>query len=139
MAALTKARSTPRWATPAGPLMSYVMLASTTIYKGANVMLDATGKAKPAAKEANAKTVGVAEETTVSTASGGERVTVRAGVHRFDNLGADAVAAAEIGDQVYVEDDQTVRKTQDANGPVAGRLWDVDDAGAWVASPFYGG
>ena len=66
--------------------------------------------------------------------NGDKTVRVRSGVFRWDNLAADAVTRAEIGDSVYVEDDHTIRKTQNGNGTKVGRLMQVDDQGAWVAT-----
>ena len=135
--ALSKERHTPAWVNPAAVVAEYGVKAGSTIYAGALVQLDANGWLIPAAKAANQVTVGRAEETVVSPAtdaSGDKTARVRSGVFRWDNLGADAVARAEIGDSVYVEDDHTIRKTQNANGTKAGRLMQVDDQGAWVAT-----
>ena len=132
--ALSAERDTPRWQTPGGPVVDYKMPASTTIHGGGMVMLNALGLAVPAAKAANCKTVGRAEDTRVSAASGDTFVRVRMGVFRWDQLSTDAAGRPEIGDDVYIEDDHTVRKTQDSNAVPAGVLVDVDDVGAWVAT-----
>ncbi len=132
MAALANDRRAPRYQTPAGPRVAYKMAASTTIYGGGLVMLDATGVAKPAAKAANTTVVGVAEDRAVSGASGDTFVTVRNGVFRFGQLASDKAGLPEIGNKVYVEDDQTVRKTQDSNAAAAGVLINVEDGDAWV-------
>lgn len=134
---LTKERHTPAWVNPVGILAEYGVKSGVTIYKGGLVQLDANGWAIPAAKAANQVTVGRAEETVVSAstdADGAKTAQVRTGVFRWKNPGADALARAEIGDAVYVEDDETVRKTQTGNGTKAGRLMQVDAQGAWVAT-----
>lgn len=134
MSALTVARDTKSWLTPDGPVVRYKVKASTTIHQGSMVQLDANGLAIPAAKAANQRTAGMALEAAVAGASGDTFVDVRMGVFRWDNLGADAVARADIGADVYVEDDQTIRKTQTGNATKAGRLLNVDAHGAWVAT-----
>ena len=135
MPALSADRRTPRYQTPDGPLASYPVKANTTIYGGSLVQLDSNGYAIPAAKAANQVTVGRAEERAAGgSADGDTDVQVRAGVFLWGNLAADALARAEVGDACYVEDDQTVRKTQTGNGTKAGRVIAIDDAGVWVAT-----
>ena len=135
MAALSADRRTPRWETPEGPVASYPVKANTTIHGGSLVQLDATGVAIPAVKAANQVTVGRAERPAAGgSADGDVEVEVRVGVFRWDNLAGDQLTKAEIGDTCYVEDDQTVRKTQTGNGTKAGRVMAVDDVGVWVAT-----
>ena len=130
--ALSADRATPRWGTPDGPVMSYQLAASTTIWSGAMVALDAAGKAHPASKTAGLKVVGRAEARAVSGASDEVHVEVRAGVFRWNVLAADKPLQADIGALVYADDDETVKKTAGANAPTVGRLAQVDAAGAWV-------
>ena len=138
MAALTGARPTQRRLRPEGATEVYAMAASTTIYKGGMVQLDA-GAAKPAAPGANRVTVGMALETKTSEASGTTYVQVIDGVFRWEqgSAGANAITASHIGDQCYAEDDQTVERTQalaGANSQKAGIITQVDDDGVWVAT-----
>ena len=135
MAALTKARATKRYAGTTGVLLSYGVAASTTIYAGALVALNAAGHAVPAADTAGLKVVGVAEETVKSgTTAGGDKVLVRRGaVYAFENAaGANALAAGDLATVCYVADDQTVQDTGAANDVKAGVLLNLDDDGAWV-------
>ncbi len=140
MAALTRDRDTRRLGGGIDFVRAYGMKKGDTIHAGSLVQLDADGYLIPASKAADQVTVGRAEETVTSPAadSNGDRsVRVRTGIFLWDNLATDKVAIAEIGDKVYVEDDQTVRKSQNANATPAGRLVDVDDRGAWVATGIF--
>lgn len=102
--ALTAGRKT---AQVKGEFMTLIVAAATTIYAGALVAADATGKAVPATKAADLTALGCAEHN----ASAGERVTVRRGVFLWDNSGTDAVTDALIGKLCYMEDDCTVAAT----------------------------
>ncbi|MCY4395893.1 MAG: hypothetical protein OXC10_12235 [Rhodospirillaceae bacterium] len=136
MAALSADRRTPRRTHPEGIVAGYKMKASTTIHAGSLVMLDDKGLAVPATKAASHVPVGRAEHPAKSGAAGDTFVECRQGIFRWDNLAADAVAAAEVGDKVFVEDDQTIRKAANAAGVAVGKLVEIDDAGAWVATGF---
>ena len=57
-----------------------------------------------------------------------------AGIFRWGILATDAFAQAEIGDKCYVEDDQTVRKSQNAGATHAGRVYAVDSQAVWVGT-----
>lgn len=135
--ALSADRRTPRYETPDGPVARYKLKASTTIYAGSMVMLDASGLAVPATKAASHVPVGRAEHAAKSGAAGDVHVECRQGVFRWnhDVTGKD-IRAQEIGDKVYVEDDETVRRDQDSNGVVVGRAVALDDVGVWVATGF---
>ena len=137
MAALTAERNTPRRTQPEGLVERYKLKASTTIHAGALVMLDASGLAVPATKAANHVPVGRAEHSAKSGAADTVYVECRQGVFRWkhDVNGKD-IRAQEIGDEVYVEDDQTVRRDQDANGVKIGVATALDDVGVWVATGF---
>lgn len=133
MAALTKDRNTPR---ATGDLDSYPVLASTTIFAGSLVVLDANGWARPGTEATGLVAVGRAEERVDNSggANGAARVTVRHGTFRWANsAAADAIAQADIGSDCYVVDDQTVAKTDDTGSrSAAGRIVQVDDQGVWV-------
>lgn len=133
MAALTQDRNTQR---AEGDAYDYPVLAATTIYGGAIVALDADGWAKPAATATGLIVVGRAEARAdnASGANGDITVKARPGVFRFANSSAgDAIAQAQIGDDCYVVDDQTVAKT-DGTGTrsKAGKIVQVDAQGVWV-------
>lgn len=111
------------------------MAATKKIYAGSLVALNASGYAVPGATATTLIAVGRAEAQ-VDNSSGGngdKSITVRRGVFRFANSGADAVTRTEIGKSCYIVDDQTVAKT-DGTGTrsVAGKVIDLDSAGVWV-------
>lgn len=88
-------------------LASYPVKTATTIYKGALVAVDATGYVVPAVGTAK-RVVGVAYETVVNPgASGALSIRVnRQGTYQFVAAG---MAITNIGDKVYVTDDNTVQ------------------------------
>ncbi len=112
--------------------------AGAKIYAGAIVVLDA-GYAKPAVEATGLTAVGRAEEfvDNSSGADGDETVIVKRGIFRYNNSDVDPVSKADIGNDCYLVDDETVAKTNGDTGTgptrsVAGRVFDVDDEGVWV-------
>lgn len=133
MAALSIERQTPR---RDGVNYARPVAASVKIYEGAIVMLDSSGNAKPGATATGQVADGVAQGTADNSTglAGAKTVTVEKGVFRFANsAAADLISAAEIGDNCYIVDDQTVAKT-DGTGTrsVAGKIEDVETAGVWI-------
>lgn len=60
-------------------------------------------------------------------------VEVRRGVFKFANSAGDAVDQTCLGKTVYIEDDQTVSKTDNAAArSAAGKCVKLDDDGVWV-------
>lgn len=121
-----------------GDTFSYPVLTGVTIYAGALVVLDANGYAKPAVAATGLTAVGRAEERVTNTgASGSVWVLARCGVYHFENsIGADEITQAEVGDNCYIVNDETLAKT-DATGTrsVAGRVVAVANPptdGVWV-------
>ncbi len=102
--ALTAGRKT---AQVKGDFVTLVVAATKTIYAGALVAADSTGKAVPATKAADLTAIGCAEHN----AAAGERVTVRRGALLWANSSTDAVTAALIGKPCYMADDCTVAAT----------------------------
>jgi hypothetical protein len=133
MTALTADRATPE---QLGTIQEHPVLAATKIFAGALVVLDANGYAKPAATATGLIVAGVAQAPADNSAgaSGAVNVRAKAGVFRFANSAAgDAIAAAEIGDDAYIADDQTVAKTNGGGTrSVAGKIVQVDAQGVWV-------
>lgn len=131
MAALTDARDTRRRekTTHFDPVKG-----ATTIYQGALVCLDANGWLVPGAVATTLKARGVAQETVANSgADGALSAESRPGVYRFANHGADAVTRADIGNDCYIVDDQTVAKTSGTNTrSKAGKVIDLDSVGVWV-------
>ena len=133
MAALTKARNTVK---RDGARFSRPVAADAVIYQGALVCLSATGFATPGATATTLTADGMAKESVDNTdgANGAVNVEVERGVFRLENsAAADAITAAEIGDNCYIVDDQTVAKTDGSSArSIAGKIEDVDAQGVWV-------
>ncbi|MBU1352102.1 MAG: hypothetical protein KKB95_09440 [Gammaproteobacteria bacterium] len=133
MTALTQDRDTRR---RDGNQVEPPVAATTRIHGGAIVCVNAAGLAVPGATSTTLKAVGVAEHRADNTAgaAGAMRVRCRKGPHRFANsAAADAITLADVGNDCYIVDDQTVAKTHGTNTrSVAGKIFDVDADGVWV-------
>lgn len=114
----------------------FPVAASTKIYAGTLVCLNASSVATKGATATGLKTVGVAQEQVDNSAglAGDKTIRVRRGVYQFANsTAADAIALADVGSSCYIVDDSTVAKTSDTSTrSVAGVVRDVDSAGVWV-------
>ncbi|MEX0852580.1 MAG: hypothetical protein WD036_04760 [Bauldia sp.] len=131
MPALTADRNTARLD---GDVDEYPVLASTKIFAGSMVVLDASGWAKPAVTATGLVAAGRAEHQADNSAgaNGDISVKVRRGAFKFANSAdADEITKAEIGDTCYIVDDQTVAKTASGKSP-AGLIVSVDDQGVGV-------
>jgi hypothetical protein len=130
MTALTEDRNTPR---REGDEYEHPVAASTVIYAGSLVALDASRNAVPGATATGLVAAGRAEERVDNSAgtTGAKTVRVRKGVFRFANDGT--VSRADIGSTAYIVDDQTVANN-DGTGTrsAAGVIEDVDADGVWV-------
>ncbi len=133
MTALAADRNTP---TREGETFNFPVATNIKIFGGAIVMLNATGYATKGATATGQICVGRAEDLADNTggADGAKTVNVRAGVFKFANSAAgDLITIAEIGDNCYIVDDQTVAKTDGtATRSVAGKIVGVDSDGVWV-------
>lgn len=133
MTALTADRNTP---SRAGSLHEPPVKAATLIYTGSLVCLDAAGLGVPGATALGLVALGRAERRADNSGGldGDIRVRAVSGCYRWANsAAADEITRAEIGDDCYIVDDQTVAKT-DGTGTRsrAGKIVDVDDLGVWV-------
>jgi len=132
--ALSADRNTPR---RAGDGLKLALAAATLIYAGSIACRNAAGNAVPGATATTLKALGVAEERVDNSAgaAGDKSVQIRKGVFRFTNsAAADEVTIADLGNDCYIVDDQTVAKTNGTNTrSVAGKVFDVDADGVWVA------
>lgn len=110
--------------------------AGAVLFAGAMYALDAAGNAVPASAIATQRTRGVVQAQVNNAAglAGALNVSGRRGLFPFKNsTAADLIARADIGNNCYVVDDETVAKTSNANArPVAGVIRDVDASGVWV-------
>lgn len=133
MTALAKDRNTPR---RDGIQFHDPVAASTTIYAGSLVCLNASGYAVPGSTATTLKARGVAQEQVDNSAgaAGAQEIETRRGVFPFANSSStDQITRADIGSTAYIVDDQTVAKTNGTSTrSVAGIVRDVDDAGVWV-------
>lgn len=110
--------------------------AGAVIYAGALVAINSSGYAVPFSVSTTLKGGGRAERAVNNTggAAGDQSVDVRVGTFRYANsASADLITRADIGNDCYGVDDQTVAKTSGTNTrSVAGKIFDVDDQGVWV-------
>ncbi|WP_420553982.1 hypothetical protein [Neptuniibacter marinus] len=131
--ALSKDRNTKR---REGIQHSDPVAAATKIYAGALVCLDASGNAVPGSTSTTLTARGRAEEYVDNSggAAGDERVETRRGVFLFNNSATtDEITRADIGNDCYIVDDETVAKTNGTSTrSVAGKIHDVESAGVWV-------
>ena len=121
-----------------GSMLTLPVAAAKKLWAGGLAMRDASGNATPGATATGCLGIGRVEETADNAAgqAGDKSVTVRFGVFRWANSGStDAIGLADIGNDCYVVDDQTVAKTSGTNTrSVAGKVVDVDALGVWVRS-----
>ncbi|HEU4409313.1 MAG TPA: hypothetical protein VFS43_28905 [Polyangiaceae bacterium] len=129
MAALTAPRSPSRRGDVAYAHKGVPMAASTTIFRGGMVDKAASGGMfKPAATNTTDKCQGVALETKTNGAvAGATSIQIATGVHNMNNSSAgDQITAADIGNDCFVVDDNTVARTNGGSTRhVAGKVWDV--------------
>lgn len=143
MTALAAARNTLKYNTEICPENIVVpVAASTRIYQGALVGLDANGRAVAGTSNAAARIIGRAEnEANNSSGSAGAiNVTIRQGVYYFANSSStDAIVAADVGRFCYVVDDQTVARSS-GNGArlragVVIAVSSDDGVAVWIGAP----
>ena len=129
MTALTADRNT---AYRDGVEYSYPMVAATEIFAGSLVVLDTAGNAEPATDAASKIAVGRAEEYVNNTgAAAAKSIRVRAGIYKWANSGTNTPTKANIGDTLYIVDDQTVDTLATASSP-AGIMVDFETGFSWV-------
>lgn len=119
-----------------GSAMNLAVAASTIIYAGSLVCRNASGNAVPGSVATTLKALGVADQRVDNSAgsAGAKSVQIRKGVFCFANSSAgDLIAIADIGNDCYIVDDQTVAKTNGGSTrSIAGKVFDVDAGGVWV-------
>lgn len=129
------ATSTRMTVTRPGDRIVHPLEAAATIYAGTMVGRGAGGFAIPGGPDAAAILGMATADASNPGANGDASVEVdRKVVPRFDNsAAADEITRADIGNDCYAVDDQTVAKTDGSETrPVAGRIVDVDDDGVWI-------
>lgn len=135
MAALTVNRNTPQRLDPAPVARVWGAGANQKLFAGALAMRNAAGWIVAGQTATGLVGVGRNEEYLDNSAgaAGALSAVIQPGVHRFDNLAADAVTIADIGSVCYAVDDQTVARTSDTDTrSPAGIVDDIDDMGVWV-------
>lgn len=132
MTALTKDRNTAR---RSGDEYSHPVAASTKIFAGSLVALNATGYAAPGSAVATLKSPGRAEEQVDNSAgaNGAKTVTVSKGTFKWANHGTNTLNRTHIGSTCYIEDDQTVGSSATGKS-AAGTVMQIDSDGVWVRS-----
>lgn len=133
MAALTKGRNTPE-RLPAR--REFPVKAGVRIFQGAQVAVDASGRAVPMTTATGLRGVGRAEAEYDNRlgSDGSLTAVVATGTFVFANsASADAITKADIGADCYGVDDQTVAKTSATNTrSIAGKVFDVTSEGVSV-------
>jgi hypothetical protein len=119
----------------AGEFLVLPVAANAKIHAGALVAVNASGYAAPGSTATGLRSAGRAEEQVDNSggADGAKNVTVRRGVFKFKNSGADPVGTAHVLGDCYIVDDETVAAT-DGTGTrsKAGKVLAVDTDGVWV-------
>lgn len=128
MASLTRDRNTPE---RMGDSFAFPAKANTTIYRGSLVALEA-GYVVPGHTATGLVAVGRAEQV-LEDRLGVIQVVAKRGVFLFGNLTGDAITQADVGADCYIEDDQTVAKTNGGGTRSrAGKVVAVELLGVWV-------
>jgi hypothetical protein len=118
-----------------GVLLSIPVAANAVLFAGALAAVNATGFATPGAVAATLKGAGRVEATVDNTggADGAKSVTIKRGVFKFKNHGADAITQADLLADCFIVDDETVAKTNGGNTrSKAGKIVEVEATGVWV-------
>ncbi|NKB37867.1 MAG: hypothetical protein GKR93_11985 [Gammaproteobacteria bacterium] len=130
--ALSKDKDTPE---RQGNLFSYPVAAASIIYAGALVALNAAGDAVPGSVATTLKAAGRCETQADNSAGSAADISVNVlkGTFKFKNHGADAIDKADVGNNAFIVDDETVAATDgSATRSVAGVIKQVDSDGVWV-------
>jgi hypothetical protein len=109
--------------------------ATTTIFQGSMVGINASGYLVPASADSAIRIVGMAKKRVVNSGSAGDvSCPVETGIFKWANSSTTgAITAADIGRDAYAVDDETVSRISAYGArPVAGRIVEVDSAGVWV-------
>lgn len=126
-----------------GNLLVLPVAGSEKIYGGAMVAINADGYAVAGKTAVGLTAIGCADERAIniSEVAGAIDVKVKLGTFAFNNSsGDDEISRKNIGDFCYIVDDDTVALTDGSTTvdtakkrSLAGKIFDVDDDGVWVA------
>lgn len=141
--ALSAPRDTKEMASPIAFRHEVLGGTSQDFYKGQMVAIDsADGRLYPAAPaSATLTVVGRCEETYSTGASEtSKKIKFKSGIFNWaSGSSGEAIAADDRGKVCYALDDQTVGLVGGSpagEDPIAGRIYDVDSYGVWVATQF---
>lgn len=130
MAALAQDRETAR---KDFKLKSVPVAASTVIYKGSIVAINASGYAVPAGDTVNYRVIGVAYEKGNNSAGADGAIEIRVqtdGIYRMD---ASSITQAMVGKMMYIVDDHTFDDSKGTNGIRAGTLVEfISTTEGWI-------
>lgn len=132
MVALTGTRATAR---RNGEDFGGPAAANAIIFEGALVARNAAGDVVPGSVATTLKACGVAQASINNTggAAGAQTVPYKKGVFVFANEATDAITKADVENNAFIFDDQTVARTNGGSTrSIAGRIVDVDAVGVWV-------
>lgn len=119
-----------------GELLSLPM-AAVKVYAGALVAVNSSGYLTKGQAATGMTYLGRAEEQVDNSAgnAGDKSIKVRRGkAFKWKNSGTSAITQADLGKVCYIEDDQTVSKTDQAGTlSAAGTIVGVETDGVWVA------
>lgn len=129
-----------------GPIINtigYKAKAGKVFYNGAQVAVDATGYLVPAAATAGLRVAGCCDLgnkdhiDTTGTSDGDVQITVLSGVFPMHiGTSTDAVTQADLLNDVYVLDDNTISRLPGAGRPISGQLIRIVGSLAWVGMGF---
>lgn len=136
MAALTKDTSVPEKASAFSMINEYGAAANAVAFQGSLIVVDANGDFDKGTTATGLVAAGRCEEAVDNTggSAGDKTIRAKSGIFRFANSGVDAIPATQVGEDCFIEDDATVAATNGgATRSVAGRVYEVDSDGVWVA------
>lgn len=116
-------------------LLVIPVAAATVIQQGGLVCVNAAGFAVPGSVATTLKAAGRAEETIDNSAGANGALSVKAqrGAFLYKNSAADPIVQADLLNDCYVVDDETVAKTNGTNTrSKAGKILDIEATGVWV-------
>lgn len=120
-----------------GVLTVLPVAAAVQIFAGSLVAVNAEGHAVPAAATAGLKAAGRAQDyaDNRNDAAGIQSIRVKRGVFKYKNSTTHPLTAANLYENCYIQDDETVRANDTDTGAVnivAGKVFEIESDGVWV-------